>query len=328
MFFAPTLIVFAALPLADQLGCELLLSLESILPGADGAVAFVGGRLQGLTDAFELGLQTLKVVTRALERALHLISFLRQPAALFRGRVFDVLTLLRELVRPPAFGIELLGARLSGGDMLLGATALGGELLLDARAFACRLLFPLPPQSGGFLLEPGTFCGRLLLEAGSFGGRLFFEPAAFGGVLVHPRAQLGLRARPFPGKLLLGPRSLFPQRPFELLAYSRRALGSCLLGLDTQPRGFGNHPALGVGTNRRDLRFEPGGPFVADLLDTSRPALLRIRLGGTAGALDFLGVACGDLRQLSFELLVQPATYRVDRRTKRIFSHFWHYRGG
>jgi hypothetical protein len=56
--------------------------------------------------------------------------------------------------------------------------------------------------------------------------------------------------------------------------------------------------------------------------------LLRVRLGGTARALDFLGVARGDLRQLSFELLVQPATYRVDRRTKRIFSHFWHYRGG
>ena len=58
VFFAPALIVFAALPLAEQLGCELLLSLESILPGADGAVAFVSGRFEGLTDAFELGLQT------------------------------------------------------------------------------------------------------------------------------------------------------------------------------------------------------------------------------------------------------------------------------
>ena len=296
---------------------------------------------------FELGLQPLQVVTRRLERAPHLVSFVRQPASFLRNRVFDALTLRLELARPPALGIELLGAHLSGGDVLRGAVTLGGELLLDARAFGGRLLLPLPPQSGDFLLEPCTFRGHLFFEPRAFGGCVFFEAGALGGgcswmrvsspaCCIYAARSPAARARspascssarPFGGQLLLCPRAL-RQRAFELLAHRRRALGGCLFGLDPQPRRFGDHPALGVGADGRDLRFEPGGPLAPDFFDTSRPALLRIRLGGTAGALDLVGMACGELRQLSFELLVQPATYRVDRRTKRIFSHFWHYRGG
>ena len=230
------------------------------------------------------------------------------------------------------------------------AAALGDELLLDARAFGGRLLLPLPLQAAASCSSRARSAAMLFFEPRAFGGRVFFQPGAIFGdllldarqhasVLVHPGTQLLFRAgalagellfgaRPFGGQLLLRPRALLGQRAFELLARGRRALGGCLFGFNPQPGRFGDHPALGIGADGRDLRFEPGGPLAPDFFDASRPALLRIRLGGTAGALDLVGMACGELRQLSFELLVQPATYRVDCRTKRIFSHFWHYRGG
>ena len=183
--------------------------------------------------------------------------------------------------------------------MFFEAGAIGGRLLLEAR------------QHAGVLVDPGT---QILFRAGAFAGELLF--GAFAGECSSASAQL-----------LLGLRALLGQRAFELLAHRRRALGGGLFGFDPQPGGFGDHPALGVGADGRHLRFEPGRPLAADLFDASRPALLRVRLDGTAGAFDLVGVSCGELRQLSLELLVQPATNRVDRRTKRIFSHFWHYRG-
>ena len=348
--FALPYILFTALPLADQLGCQQLLALGGVLPGAKGAVALVSGRLQHLPDAIEFGLQSLQVVARRLERAPHLVSFVRQPASFFPNRILDALTLRLELARPPALSVELLRAHLGRGYVFRRAVTLIDELLLDARPFGGRLLLPLPLQSGSLLLEPCTLRGHLFFEPRAFGGCVFFEASAiFGGllldarqhasVLVRPGTQILFRAgalagellfgaRPFGCQLLLGPRALLGQRAFELLAHGRRALGRCLFGFNPQPGRFGDHPVLGIGADGRDLRFEPGGPLAPDFFDTSRPALLRIRLGGTAGALDLVGMTCGELRQLSFELLVQPATYRVDCRTKRIFSHFWHYRGG
>ena len=129
------------------------------------------GRLQRLPDALEFSLQSLQILPRGFERALGIVpllrqpvSFLRQPAALLGDRAFDVLTLRREIVPPPALGIELRDPLLDGGAVLVRAAPLRGEFLLYPRALARRLLLPLRPPNGGFLLETSVFCGGLRFE--------------------------------------------------------------------------------------------------------------------------------------------------------------------
>jgi hypothetical protein len=201
-----------------------------------------------------------------------------------------------------AFFLET-GARVG---VLLELGAIRGGLLFETRPFGAVFLH----ARAQLVFETGAFAGELLFGAGTFGGELFFEAAAFCG------------------ELLLGAGALVGESSLQFLADGGGAFGGGLFRFDAQAHRFGDHAPFGLGAHRRDFGFEARRPFAPDVFDLGRPALLGVGFGGPSRALDFVGVARGELCQLSFEFLVQPATYRVDRRTKRIFSHFWHYRGG
>jgi hypothetical protein len=263
----------------------------------------------------ELGLHSGELMVRGIEGADQLVAFGRKTVAVFGESLLGLAALRFEIV---------------------SAAALMCELLFDARTFD-RLRLEPGAVRGAFFLEPRAL-GGVLVEAGAIRGGFLGQARPFSRVFVGERAQLLFGTGPLAGKLLFGTgplvgELLFGASPllgegaFELLAAGRRMLGRRLFGFDPQAHGFSDHPPFGVGPHRGDLGLEARRPLAANLLDLRRPSLFGVGLGGAARLLDLVGVALGQPCQLSFELLVQAAPYRVDRRTKRIFSHFSHYRG-